>query len=557
MKNYLTSITFLFFILSLSSAIYAQQVQIKIGLVHSEFSLSSDKSDIQPPSSAWEYFLLNNKIRYDVLRDNDISSNSLSDYDFIILPGTESLTDEAFENLTDYLNDGGNLWMLGNIGDRNQSDKQREKSFSEFVIGSSISKMPSQNYFTANLNFVVDELITPKELLHSKLLLSLQRNIYETTANRKSFLLGYYESLDNSKHNNATTGILASTFGRGRVLWFGFQIDQLIGKEDQKNFNLFFYSAINWLSNKPNLQLNYLPGNLSPYKIFSAIINDIESLNKIPDEIRNSNSQFNLFFRPENFENLIHLIGFNSQKYTFNLAASIDEINSDKFNHQLQELSNTFKKISFDNKQQNIGLFVRGDIYDLTSLKQISESGITFIFDNKNFYIFNSNKELVLFPLYSLISNSFSTVKSRMPFELNSERIYNYLLIDDLQTHVNRTGGQDRSTEIGNQNLQIDGITIDSIIGYFFAIKNINVEITSTDDKSFEMTVINNNRFDMSDLSFKLLLPEGTTDLNYEMMGDNIAASKLKNENQFLLVINSIAARQKINLTLSYETSFD
>ena len=144
-----------------------------------------------------------------------------------------------------------------------------------------------------------------------------------------------------------------------------------------------------------------------------------------------------------------------------------------------------------------------------------------------------------------------------MPFELNSERIYNYLLIDDLQTHVNRTGGQDRSTEIGNQNLQIDGITIDSIIGYFFAIKNINVEITSTDDNSFEMTVINNNRFDMSDLSFKLLLPEGTTDLNYEMMGDNIAASKLKNENQFLLVINSIAARQKINLTLSYETSFD
>jgi hypothetical protein len=557
LKNYLTSITFLFFILSVSSVIYAQQIQINIGLVHSELSLSSDKSGNQPPSTAWEYFLLNNKIRYDVLRDEDLSSDDLSDYNLIILPETKSLNDEAFENLTEYLNDGGNLWMLGNIGERNQNDKQREKSFSEFILGSSFSIMPSKNKFTANLNFVVDELITPKELSHSKLLLSFQRNIYETTANRKSFLLGYYESLDNSKHKNATIGILASTFGRGRVLWFGFQIDQLIGKEDQKNFNLFFYSAINWLSNTPNVQLNYLPGNLSSYKIFSAIINDIESLNKISDEIKNSNSQINLFFRPENFENLIRLIGFESHNYTFNLAISIDEINSDKFNHQLQELSMNFKKLFSDNKQQNIGLFVRGDIYDLTSLKQISESGVTFIFDNKNFYIFDSNNNLRIFPSYSLISNAVSTFQSKMPLELNSERIYNYLLIDDQQTNMNRSSRQTISAEIENQHSQIDGISIDNVIEYFFAIENINVEITLTDDSSFDITISNNNRFEMNDLSFKLLLPEGTAELNYEMLDDNISFSKLKYENQFFLIINSIAARQKINLTFSYETSFD
>ncbi len=557
MKNYLTSITFLFFILSLSSAICAQQIQIKIGLVHSELSLSGDKSDNQPPSTAWEYFLLNNKISYDVLRDDDLSSNDLSDHDLIILPETKSLSDEAFENLTEYLNDGGNLWMLGNIGESNQNDKQREKSFSEFILGSSFSIIPSKNNFTSNLNFVADELITSKELSHSKLLLSFHRNIYETTANRKSFILGYYESLDNSKHKNATTGILASTFGRGRVLWFGFQIDQLIGKEDQKNFNLFFYSAINWLSNTPNIQINYLPGNLSSYKIFSAIITDIESLNKIPDEIKNSNSQVNLFFLPENFENLVRLIGFESQNYTFNLAVSIDEINSDKFIHQLQELSKTFKKLFSENKQQNIGLFVHGDIYDLTSLKQISESGVTFILDDKNFYIFDSNNYVKLFPSYSLISNTVSTFQSRMPLELNSERIYNYLLIDDKQTDLNRSSRQNRLAEIENQHSQIEDITIDDVVEYFSAIENINVEITSTDDNSFDITISNNNRFDMSDVSIKLLLPEGTTELNYKTLDDNISSSKLKYDNQFLLMINSIAARQKINLAFSYESSFD
>lgn len=557
MKNYLTSISFLFFILSLSSAIYAQQIQIKIGLVHSELSLSSDKSGNQPPSTAWEYFLLNNKIRYDVLRDEDLSSNDLSDYNLIILPETKSLSDEAFENLTEYLNDGGNLWMLGNIGESNQNDKQREKSFSEFILDSSFSTIPSKNNFTSNLNFAADELITPTELLHSKLLLSFHRNIYGTTASRKSFLLGYYESLDNSNHKIATTGILASTFGRGRVLWFGFQIDQLIGKEDQKNFNLFFYSAINWLSNTPNVQLNYLPGNLSSYKIFSAITSDIESLNKIPDEIKNSNSQFNLFFRPENFENLVRLIGFESHNYTFNLAASIDEINSDKFIHQLQELSKTFKKLYSGNKQQNIGLFVHGDIHDLTSLKQISESGVTFIFDDKNFYIFDQNNNLRIFPSYSLISNAVSTFQSKIPLELNSERIYNYLLIDDQQISMNRSSRQTISAEIENQHSQMDVISIDSLVEYFSAIENINVEITLTDDTSFNITVNNNNRFDMNDLSFKLLFPEGTTELNYEMLDDNISSSKLKYENQFLLIINSIAARQKINLTFSYESSFD
>jgi len=555
LKNHLSSIIFLSLILSLSSAFYAQQIQIKIALVHSELSLNGNKSGNQPPSTAWEYFFLNNKIKYDVILDDNISTGALSDYDLIILPETISLTDDAFENLTEFLNDGGNLWLLGNIGERNQNDKQREKSFSEFILGSEFMKIPSKNNFAANLNFVMDELIVPNELLNSKLLLSFRRNIYATTANRNSFLLGYFESFDYSKYNNPTTGILATTFGRGRVLWFGFQIDQLIGKEDQKNFNLFFYSALNWLSNTPNVQLNYLPGNLSSYKIFSAIINDIESLNKIPDELKNIKNKVNLFFGPENFENLIRLIGFESQLYTFNLEVSQDEINSDKFIHQLQELSKSFKKLYFGNKQQNIGLFVRGDIYDLTSLKQISESGITFIFDNKNFYIFDSNNNLRIFPSYSIIINTVSTFQSKMPIELNSERIYNYLLVDDQQTNLNRSSKQTISAEIENLNSQNDGISIDNAVEYFLAIENINVEITLKDDSSFDITVSNNNSFDMNDLSFKLLLPEGTTELNYEIMDDSISSSKLKNKNQFLLIINSIPARQKINLTFYYETS--
>lgn len=557
MKNYLASTTFLFFIIAFHSAIYAQQIPTKIGLVHSELSLNIDKESNQPPSSAWEYFLLNNKIKYDILRDDDLSSGDLSNFDLIIFPDTKTISDDAFENLTEYLNDGGSLWMLGNIGERNQNDKQREKSFSEFVLGSSISIMDSKNNFTSNLNFVVDELIMSKELLRSKLLLSFQRNIYETTANRNSIILGYYEAFDNSKNKNATTGILASTFGRGRILWFGFQIDQMIGKEDQKNFNLFFYSAINWLSNTPNAQLNYLPGNLSSYKIFSAIINDTESLNKIPDEIKNSNSQINLFFRPENFENLVRLIGFDSQNYTFNLSVSIDEINHEKFYHQLQDVSKTFKKLFSENHQQNIGLFVRGDIFDLTSLKQISESGVTFILDDKNFYIIDSNNNLKRFPSYNLISTDFSALQNKMPIELNSEQIYNYLLIQDKQNNVNRSSRQTVTAEIENQHSQLEGISIDSMIEYFSAGENINVEITLTDDSSFDLTVNNNNKFDIKDFSFKLLLPEGTTKLNYEMPDNNISTLKLKNDNQYSVSISSIKARQKIKLTFSYETSFD
>lgn len=548
---------FIMIILSLCTAIYPQQSQVKIGLVHSEFSVSNDKTSNQPSSIAWEYFLLNNKIKYEVLLDEDISSDDLSDFDMIILPDTRSISDEAFENLTKYIQRHGSVWMLGNTGEIDEKAKSRDISFSEFILGSPLVTQLAKDKYTTNLNFTADELITPSEILHSKFLLSFQRNIFASTANRKSYLLGYYDKDDNFKSNNITAGMIATAFGSGRVLWFGFQLDQLIGKNDQRNFKIFFDSAINWLANKPYAQINYLPGTLSSYKIISAIINDKESLNRIPDDIKPEEGRVNLFIRPENYSNLIQEIGFDIPQYTYNIFVTLDELTTDKFQQQLDDLSQIISLLRSKNDQPNCGLFVDGIIEDLSSLQSISKSGITFIFDRSNFFILDDKKHFKLFPAYNLIEAADLNFKYDIPLELNSERIYNYLLVDDHQTLMNRSLQQYKSAAFNKHLSQIGSVKIESVIEFISAVENINLELLIINENSFDVIIGNNNRFNLDNLSFKLFLPEGTNELNYEMTDDNILLSKLKYQNQYLLRISPITSKQKIKLSFSYETNYD
>lgn len=557
MKNCLFKKIFVLLLLALFTAIYPQNSQLKIGLVHSESSLKIDKSNNEPASIAWEYFLLNNKIKYEVLRDDDISSDDLSDFDLIILPETHSLSDDAFQNLTEYIQNSGSVWMLGNTGEMDAKDKVRQKSFIEVILGASLVKESVKNKFSTSLFFTVDELITPTEIAHSNFLLSLKRIIYASTALQKSNLLGYYDLNDKIVNNNVKAGIIASTFGKGRVLWFGFQLDQLIGKNDQHSFKIFYDSAIDWLSNKPFAQLNYLPGFLTSFKLFSAFVNSKESLNRVPDVLKTSENKINLFIPYEIFPNLIQEISFNTLQYSFNLFLTVDEFDKDKITETVSHLSETINLLKLKNYQKNTGLFVDGVIEDFSVFPLIRSSGINFIMDKSNFFIPDEENSFKIFPHYKLIVNSDQLDKSNIPLELNAEKIYNYVLINDL---INQHQKNQRLEEKNSyrEQTQINSIGIDNLLESISAIENVSLELQSNEEEnSFEATISNNNNFDLSNVSFKLYLPEEAAELHYEPFTDNFTLSKLKFQNQYLLNIGSLKSKQKIKLTFNYETDDD
>ena len=68
------------------------------------------------PIQDWELFFLNRKISYEVFDDEGLDDYDFDEVDILILPSIEILSDDGFENLQDFLEEGKGLFFFLALG---------------------------------------------------------------------------------------------------------------------------------------------------------------------------------------------------------------------------------------------------------------------------------------------------------------------------------------------------------------------------------------------------------------------------------------------------------
>ena len=139
----------IFFLLTflLPSVIIAQNwSNYKITIVNSELTKQflHQQNDLYNPIYDWEIFFLNHKIAYDVIDDTGLDDFDFRDTDVLVLPSVEVLSQDAMENLSEYLNLGGSAFILGKLGEFDELGRRMKSDFLFEISGIKAELLPDQ-----------------------------------------------------------------------------------------------------------------------------------------------------------------------------------------------------------------------------------------------------------------------------------------------------------------------------------------------------------------------------------------------------------------------------
>jgi hypothetical protein len=225
---------------------------------------------------AWEHLLDAMDLRHEIVDDHGVDSGALKPYALLILPGVRALSDRQLVQLKKYVDGGGSVYATGGTGSYDENGDWRGWEFLSGVFG---------------LQYTKD--ITPDEAtkLHSlrgglpltagiptgfslKIATWDRPMACEVLERRTTQASTWYNfTTDSGLVRDAVeknAGIAYGTYGRGRFVWMGFELNSVLG--DQKDyiyFDILCRRSIDWLTSTPTVQVRDWP---APYSAAATVL---------------------------------------------------------------------------------------------------------------------------------------------------------------------------------------------------------------------------------------------------------------------------------------------
>lgn len=253
--------------------------------------------------STWKKFLSNLNVTYEVVDDKKIESDDLSDYKLIILPGIKALSEKEIIKLKKFLESGGSIYATGAIASYSNDGKWKGWQFLNEVFGINFTKEISVNEIykihtlrgglplTANIP-------TGFPLRVATWDRPMAVEVLDPRTTQVSFWYNYKVEYGLVREEiKKTAGIVYGNYGQGRFVWMGFEINSVIGSQDDYvYFEKLFNNSVNWLTYSPIGYVKDWPTGYNSAAIVSFIISeDSKNIENIFPIIRQENIPVTFF----------------------------------------------------------------------------------------------------------------------------------------------------------------------------------------------------------------------------------------------------------------------
>jgi hypothetical protein len=363
-----------FFVLLFIALINANvNAQTRIAVLYSNYTdknpdINSHK--VIDEITLWEIFLMQEKISYKVIYDSDLESGIQDDFDILILADVNAISEDEMTSIKEFLQEGNSVLS---VGSRLSLDEKWNFFGGEFT--SELFGIQAEEYWGKKNNINQSLSLNPffdENLISTKLLISTKyRPLICEKLNSGTLSLGYIENQD---RNYPQTSLIYGKVGKGKIVWTGFNIDDVAGSNEQvKTFKQLILNSLKWLDKLPDIWIDNFPDGMNSAEIIA---------------IKN-----NFSLNPELIDKLIqekmkpYLITSSQQKIPEVLKSILDE---DSFILDLSNLDCTKNdtarifieeiisarnqfKINFDKI-----IIPESIINNLTLLDKISELGINY-----------------------------------------------------------------------------------------------------------------------------------------------------------------------------------
>ena len=346
--------------------------------------------------NTWGKFLSNAKYRYDIIADSTIELGLQYKYKVIILPGSKSLSDKEIMQLKKYIKQGGSVFATSGIASFSDDGKWRGWGFFSEVFGLKFSKEIPDDRHTQIHTLRGSLPITANIPAGYPLKVAtwdkpIAAEVLDPRTIQASFWYNYrmQEGLARDEIKKSA-GIAYGTYGKGRFVWMGFDINSVIGvQEDYIYFDRLFTNCMRWLDYKPIAFVKDWPSNYSAAAVLApAITKDVSNIKNLLPVLKSEDVPATFFIdasvanKNKNFLRSLSAYGnFGSMVNIGYLNSVNDTINTlDDYASQYIKLINAKRNLEAITNTDVSGFMPYYGLYDQNTVKALINSGYKYVF---------------------------------------------------------------------------------------------------------------------------------------------------------------------------------
>ena len=345
--------------------------------------------------STWKKFLDNLNLKYEIISDQKIENGDYKKYKLIVLPGTKSLSEKEALQIKRYLENGGSVFATGGIGSYSNDGKWRGWEFINQVFGVQFSHELKPDEFSKIHTICGSLPITANIPTGFPLKIAtwdrpMAVEVLDPRTTQVSFWYNY--RMDDGlvrEEIKKSAGIAYGNFGKGRFMWMGFELNSIIGvQEDYIYFERLFNNSIKWLMYFPIAYVRDWPTGYEAAAIVAPVLtNDVNNINNVLPIMKNEGISATFFVDPltaENNKELVRKISSYGE-----IAALVDigylaSIN-DKYNklnpyaEQLKKLNAAKEKLEKISSSSVTGFLPYYGLFDQNTLNAVINSNYKYV----------------------------------------------------------------------------------------------------------------------------------------------------------------------------------
>lgn len=506
-----------------------QKKGVRIALIYPELTkkILYKYDNTFNPTESWELYFMSNNFDYEMMNEDELE-NIDSDIKVVIIPSLEVVDEDIIENIKELLKDGKGILFTGNFAEYDDNGNRVNKDYQNNILGFRISRLGDEKTLTLNHTLNSNTPLSIGLNPGQKILLRRRPSLYYATD--LSSTCGYVGNY--IQDAGELSGMIINKSSEKRILWYGFDSDQLIGNHREQLLD----NSIRWLSSAPEIFMNYWPSDYS-----SAVI-IYKNINKPTDFAGNElpgikSVKVNYFVTPEILE--------SSDYYLEELknSGNINILWDDFFFSGMYKvektgwLKRTVPLIRKYIDQRYFGISSYGDFYDSTSYDLLSREGYEFIFSagysNSFSYSYDSKKSIYLFNRTTSPGDGYI---SRIKFILNQGGI-GYVNEDSLSG--------DNTDFLKNTDCWIT--TFSELLEWIQNRRHLGLSIDPENENQYKIEIKNNGSSIIRDAGIWISVPGSEGNLILQYYPESGEMTYNYENKMYYLKIKSISGYQTIS----------
>lgn len=481
----------LFFVLFLNKSILSQT---RIAIYYSKLTENSDQfhsAKVINHITFLELLFMQNKIPYKVIYEDELEEDLEDDFDLLILPSVDLLSEEEFNSINSFVSNGKSIFIF-----KSKLEVYSENNYPLYQEGQGISGINSVEIEPSNLSAVqsynYDVIINENSKFDNKIILTLKNKLLASEINSSFFYsLGELKLQDKGKN---LSSIFIGKLNKGTIAWLGFNQDDVIGgEEDLAEFKALTLNIIKYLDMDADISVKTLPNDFDSYKVITLMYNHLlepELIDKLhldgftPQLIIALDTNL-----PENIKSKL-----NDENFILDLSIlNLDKISA----QQLSDTLNYFREFSNINIQN---IIINNHYFPKPVTESLRGLGVKTILVNSEYFNIQPtmNDEIMILPYQISTSenkwNNFINHTPSVRCESNTE--------DDFLNDISKTD----KTKNWITNLS-------SLREWWIKRNNIKAQLSKQDDGLYRISIRNNNYSEVNNAAVYLNLPSDI-DLN-------------------------------------------